>query len=218
MDESQSIYERQCAIMLTSAIQEFIFEDTTVQLVVPNAIAVQQWYKQQANEKPFPFWAKIWPAAIALTNFLAQNQHFILHKNVVEVAAGLGLPSVYAAAFANTVCCTDYVQEPLDFVKQSAQLNQLNNISCEVFNWNNLSETITADVLLLSDINYEPSAFNSLFNMLQFFLQKQTTVLLSTPQRLMAKPFIERLLQYCVYTEEQQIDDTAVSVYVLKQH
>lgn len=204
--------------MIASTVQEFAFEDITVQLVVPNAIAVQQWYKQQANEKPFPFWAKIWPASIALTNFLAQNQYHILQKNVVEIAAGLGLPSIFAAKFATTICCTDYIQEPLDFVKQSAQLNQLKNISCEVFNWNNLPKTITADVLLLSDINYEPSAFNSLFNMLQFFLQKQTTVLLSTPQRLMAKPFIEKLLQYCVYIEEQQIDDTVVSVYVLKQH
>lgn len=204
--------------MLASTIQSFYFNTNTVQLVIPNATAVQQWYEEQISETPFPFWAKVWPSAVALTNFLAQNQHFILHKNVLEIAAGLGLPSVYAAGFAHTVCCSDYVQEPLDFVFESAQLNQLNNLTCEVLNWNNLPDDIEADVVLLSDINYEPSAFKSLFSMLQRFLQEQTTVILSTPQRLMAKPFIEQLLPYCVYTEEQQIDDTAISVYVLKQN
>lgn len=204
--------------MLASTIQSFTFNTTTVQLVIPNAAAVQQWYEEQSSETAFPFWAKVWPAAVALANFLAQNQHFILHKNVLEIAAGLGLPSVYAAGFAHTVCCSDYVHEPLDFVLKSAQLNQLNNLTCEVLNWNNLPDDIEADVVLLSDINYEPSAFKILFSMLQRFLQEQTTVILSTPQRLMAKPFIEQLLPYCVYTEEQQIDDTAISVYVLKQN
>lgn len=204
--------------MFASTVQSFTFNTTIVQLVMPNAVAVQQWYEQQITATPFPFWAKVWPAAVALTNFLAQNQQFIRQKNVLEIAAGLGLPSVYAAQFANTVCCSDYVQEPLDFVLASAQFNQLNNLTCEVFNWNNLPDSIEADVVLLSDINYEPSAFDSLFSMLQNFLHKQTTVILSTPQRLMAKPFIEKVLPYCVYIEEQQINDTAVSVYVLKQN
>lgn len=201
--------------MLSSTIQEFIFDNTTVQLVVPSVDAVQQWYRQQTTETPFPYWAKVWPAALALSSFLVQNKHLIQHKRVLEIAAGLGLPSLVAAQFASTVSCSDYVQEPLDFVEQSIQHNQLNNISCSILNWNDIPKNILTDVLLLSDINYEPTAFKSLLNMLQQFLQQSTTIILATPQRLMAKPFIEQLLPYCIQQENVVVQETGISILVL---
>jgi predicted nicotinamide N-methyase len=201
--------------MLPSTIQEFVFKNTTVQLVVPNVDAVQQWYMQQTTEMPFPYWAKVWPASIALANFIAKNPILIQQKNVLEIAAGLGLPSLVVAEFANTICCSDYVQEPLYFVMQSIQVNQLKNISCEMLDWNQLPKNIVADVLLLSDINYEPASFESLLNMLQQFLQQSTTIILATPQRLMAKPFIEQLLPYCIQQENIVVQETGVSILVL---
>lgn len=201
--------------MLPSTIQEFTFDNTIVQLVVPNDTAVQHWYKQQTTEIPFPYWAKVWPASIALAGFITQNKHFVKHKTVLEIAAGLSLPSLVAAQFASTVSCSDYVLEPFVFVEQSIQLNQLNNISYAVLDWNQLPKDIVADVLLLSDINYEPASFESLLKMLQQFLQQSTTIILATPQRLMAKPFIEQLLRYCIQQENIVVQETGVSILVL---
>ncbi|MBN8676533.1 MAG: hypothetical protein J0L56_20585 [Chitinophagales bacterium] len=59
--------------------------------------------------------------------------------------------------------------------------------------------------------------------MLLQFLQAGTTILLSTPQRLMAKSFIDKLLPFCVEQEEYSISinqyeqPALVSVLVLKQ-
>ncbi len=199
-------------------LQTFVFADRTVQLYVPNIPAIKQWYHlQKINEvsTPFPYWAKVWPSAIALCTFLVQRPQFIEQKNVLEVAAGLGLPSLLAAKYATNVICTDYVQEPLDMVQQSIEANALQNISCSIFNWNHLPQKIDTDVVLLSDINYEPVAFDALHNMIDFFLQKQKTILIATPQRLMAKLFVEKLEPYTQRQETIDVDGTPITILVL---
>ena len=165
---------------------------------------------------PFPFWAKVWPSAIALSTFLVTEQHYVANKKVLELASGLGLPSLVAAQFATTVTCSDYLIEPLQFVEQSISINNLFNIDCKIINWNNLPTNINTDVLLLSDINYNPSTFDSLFNMLEQFLKNGSTIILSTPQRIMAKEFIEAILPHCVEQKEVEIDAVIISILVLK--
>ena len=78
------------------------------------------------------------------------------------------------------------------------------------------------DAILLSDINYEPNAFATLKTLVFSLLHQGKTILLSTPQRLMAKDFIHLLLPVCkqqeertVYAEETQ---TAITILVLGNH
>lgn len=87
--------------------------------------------------------------------------------------------------------------------------------------WNHLPDDLSVDVLLLSDINYEPEGFETLFKVIISFLEKGIIIILSTPQRLMAKPFIDRLLPYSKMHEEKTITTVTpavtCSVYVLQQ-
>lgn len=191
---------------------------------MPRLKAVQQLYRQQKAADvatPFPYWAQIWPAALALGTYLVQNPQTVKGKNVLEIAAGLGLPSLVAARFASSVTCTDYIAAAVHAAQQSAQHNGLINMHCQQLDWYHLPQHIHADVLLLSDVNYEPQAFEVLYQLLQTFLQKGSTVLLSTPQRLMAKPFISRLLPWCVAQQQVEVpmaqQAVPVSVMVLSQ-
>jgi hypothetical protein len=59
--------------------------------------------------------------------------------------------------------------------------------------------------LLLSDVNYKPALFAVLQNVISSFLLKGTTVILSTPQRLMAKDFLTPLLTNCIEQEELEV-------------
>ena len=194
-------------MQLSIVLQTFQLQDFSFALFVPPQSAVQQAYQQQLlldDSTPFPYWAKVWPSAVGLSFFINQHPYYIKNKIVLEVAAGLGLPSLVAAKWANTVCCSDYIEAPLVFVKASALHHQLHNINYRLINWANLPNDIETDVLLLSDINYESAAFILLFNMITHFLAKKTTIILSTPQRLLAKPFIEQLLPFCKM--QQSID------------
>lgn len=207
--------------MFEFTIQEFKFNHHCIQLVVPESEFIKNWYNKQLEthqNTSFPFWAKVWPSAIALANFLESNKQLIYQKKVLELAAGLGLPSLAASKFAATIICSDYVQEPLTIVDQSIILNKLNNVECKILDWNNLPEDVSTDVLLLSDINYEPSSFKQLLKVMDFFLQNNTTIILSTPQRIMAKPFIEAILPYSVQQTEMIIEETIISILVLREN
>lgn len=93
-------------------------------------------------------------------------------------------------------------------------------MSCSMLNWDNIPDTVKAEVLLLSDVNYDPWAFDKVFTTINRFLNEGTLIILSTPQRLMAKPFIERLLPFCIRQEEVVINkdekQVAITVMILK--
>ncbi|MEJ8842691.1 methyltransferase domain-containing protein [Lacibacter sp. H375] len=209
---------------LQTTLETFHFGDYRFNAFVPDSLALQQAFSKQLQKDPStpaPYWAQAWPSAYALCEFIATQPHWLQNKTVLELAAGLGLPSFLAAQLATKVTCTDYVREAVQLMQQSIQENKLENIDAVVIDWNHIPADLSVDILLLSDINYEPQAFETLFYVIISFLEKGTTIILSTPQRLMAKPFIDRLLPYCKLWEEKTI--TAVtpyvtcSVYVLKQ-
>jgi len=188
-------------------------------LFVPDAAVVKQAYEE--HKISFPYWSKIWPAAAALSEFIEHHPQYVANKRVVEIGAGLGLPSLVAASSASHVLCTDFSEEAISIVAKSALHHRLKNFETAVVDWKNLPQNIRTDVLLLSDVNYEPGAFAALKKTMNRFLDNGTIVLLSTPQRLMAKPFIEHVLHNCVQKEEHTVeqfgDSIAITVMVLKK-
>lgn len=204
---------------IPSSIQHFSFTNTQVSAYIPSP----EWLQQQFDKKDdgnAPYWAQVWPAAKALCEVIAARPALVKDKTVLELAAGLGLPSLLAAQVATEVTATDYVQEAVNMIKQSVILNNLNNVTCSEMNWNNLDKKVKTDVLLLSDINYDPKAFDTLYTVLHHFIHAGTTVILSTPQRLMAKPFMERLLPFKKEEYEMEVKNNheriPASVWVLR--
>ena len=191
-------------------------------LYVPEQGAVANIYRQlQAQNalEPFPYWARIWPSAIALSAFLQKHPQWVAGKQVAEIAAGLGLPSLIAATYAKQVWCSDISKEAMEVAAISAGMHQLENVRFEACSWGNLPPDFNAEVVLLSDINYEPSVFEELIKVLTDLLQKGCTLLLATPQRLMAKPFLEKLSVFILSSYEERVEAdgqiTFVSIFVL---
>jgi predicted nicotinamide N-methyase len=199
-------------------LQTIQLQQDEVQLFVPDADAVHESYRR--GEIPFPYWSRIWPAAIALTEFVLQHPYLVENKNVIELGAGLGLPSLVAARFAADVVCTDHSAEAVAFANLSASHNWLTNFHAHRLDWNEMTTDSGADVMLLSDINYEPLAFDALMKLVFSFLENGKTILLSTPQRLMAKDFITAILPFCKQQEERVISyegiEATISLFVLQ--
>ena len=188
-----------------------------IDVYVPDPESVRQIYaveKIRYPETPFPFWAKIWPSAIALAEYLNVNPDIIKGKRVLELAGGLGLPSIVASHNAEKVCCSDYLEEAVAVVRQTVLYNRIHNIDCAVYNWNSLPEDLSADVLLLSDVNYEPDVFEQLIKVCERFLRKGTRIVLTTPGRIMAKDFVSRLDAWCVKKAVIPVNaDTTIFLY-----
>jgi predicted nicotinamide N-methyase len=165
------------------------------------------------------YWARLWPSALALATFLQHTPQLIIGKKVAELAAGLGLPSLVAAAYAKQIWCSDISAEAMEVAKKGAVLHRLTNIQFEACNWNSLPVNFDAEVVLLSDINYDPKTFEQLERVIMDLLDKGCTLILSTPQRLMAKPFLEKLSNFKVSSHEEKVEAdgqvTFISIFVL---
>ncbi|MFL9483109.1 class I SAM-dependent methyltransferase [Chitinophagaceae bacterium LWZ2-11] len=199
-------------------LRTFTIRPHTVSLFQPKDEDVQKNYIQNKESENVvkPYWAKIWPASLAMSQFLVKYPNYIKGKTVVELAAGLGLPTLIASKYANEICCSDYLPEAVEVIKKSVEYNSITNVECKVLNWHYLPETLKPEVLLMSDVNYEPDEFNVLYKVFMQFLNTGTTIILSTPQRLIAKPFIEKLLPWVIEQEEFKIEETYTTVMVLR--
>ena len=200
-------------------LQSFAFGTLNIELFVPDPDAVRKGYEQEKRrdlEAPFPFWAKVWPSAIAMAEYLQLNPDIITGKKVLELAAGLGLPSIVAAHYAETVCCSDYLEDAVDSARQNILHNRLSNVDCKLYDWNDLPDDLIADILLMSDVNYEPAEFDQLIALFEKFLLRGTTIILTTPGRIMAKEFVSRLDTWCVEKSEIPVNaDTIIFLYKL---
>ena len=82
-------------------------------------------------------------------------------------------------------------------------------------------EEIKADVVLLSDINYAPEQFESLLLLIKKLLEQGATIIIATPQRIMATPFVQELVPFTKYNEVEIIQESggsvAISILVLSQ-
>ncbi len=201
-------------------LQKFTLQQKNISLFVPDELAVKERY--QEGKVFFPYWAQVWPSAFALSNFLLLHPHYIQRKKVIEIGGGLGLPSITAAPLAASVICSDISAEAVAIVQQSAIHNRLHNLHTEVFDWNTLPTTLDAEVLLLSDVNYDPSLFVLQLEILNRFLHQNTLILLSTPQRLTGKELLNALLPFCQQKEEVPIvhngEKVMISVFAFSKH
>ncbi|WP_336517217.1 class I SAM-dependent methyltransferase [Pollutibacter soli] len=187
------------------------------QLLLPDLEKIRSRYFT-LKHSAFPFWARIWPAAKALGIYLVENFQVIDNKSVLEVGGGLGIPSIVASGFASEVICTDLYPEGLWICKKNAELNGIGNVSIRVFDWN-IDEMPDTDVIIGSDISYDPSQYKRLEKLLRIWVDAGKTIVLSMPQRLQSVPFvvaIESLIrdrrEYTIIDDEREV---IVSVFRL---
>ena len=170
---------------------------------------------------PFPYWAKVWPSAIALHNVLQKHPILIKDKNVLELGAGIGLPSLMMADIAKSIQISDYNLDAVELLRKNIEHLELENAEALKLDWNALPETIHPEVIILSDVNYDPTQFETLTKLIEKFLHQGSTVILSTPQRIMASPFVQKLEGYIIERHEALVDENdipkEISILVLSK-
>ncbi len=205
---------------IAADLQDFKLGNQTLKIWVPNFQALQTSHQLNAYGDA-PFWGRAWPSALAMIQFLEVNPVYIKEKRIVEIAAGLGLPAFYASKFASETIVSDYAKDAVQWMEKNIELNQLENIAAKQINWHQLPSDLQADTLLLCDVNYDPSQFEALLKMIHHFLAKGTTILLSTPQRLVGRSFISSFLEHVSINEVLEIQQDEkihlINVLVLVQ-
>jgi methyltransferase-like protein 23 len=198
-------------------LQLVLIGGRTIHMFVPNAACIRAgWEESQRNGgEAFPYWSKIWPAALALCQWLKEHPSVYAGKTVLEMGAGLGLPSLFVATEADLVLCSDKDTKAMAYAKASANHNRYRNIVCLQINWMDSNIPLACDLLMLSDVNYEPEVFEGFRLLLQAYLAQGTEIILSTPQRLAAREFVSWLEPFVLLQAVEVVDGQPVSIFHL---
>ncbi|MCX8044706.1 MAG: methyltransferase domain-containing protein [Desulfobacterota bacterium] len=102
-----------------------------------------------------PYYAELWPSAVALANFLLSWNYRLTGAQVIELGCGLGLPSLVAAGRGARVLATDFHPHNEYFLRRNIALNDLANIAYCLLDWNSPPPNLSADIIIGSDLIYE---------------------------------------------------------------
>lgn len=189
-------------------------------LYVPDPALIQSSYQKlvaENTETIFPYWAKVWASAHAMTRFLQEEPTWIQNKIVLEIGAGIGIPSFCIASLTKKIIISDYAPDAVALLQKNINHLALNNAQAACIDWNNVSDDIIADTILLSDTNYELSAHNNLVVLINRFINNGSSIILATPNRLASNPFIDRISKYITSTKKYNIpeNDTNKEIVVM---
>jgi len=169
-----------------------------------------------------PFWAVLWPAALGMAEYFWQNTAFD-GKRILELGAGLGLVGIVAAAKGAEVVQTDFIPEALQLAEQNARINGIRKIQRVLADWRKFPLDDRFDLIIGSDILYEPTLHRFLKEIFQNNLKPGGTVVLADPGRDDAKSFISMLQNegYQTNTVTKEVFETGrricVSIYFLNK-
>lgn len=181
------------------SVREISIGTDSFKLAIPDDVEIlfdELLQKEETDisvkDEQIPYWAELWPSALALAEFILTNPELVRNKKVLEIGCGLALPGIVAGKFANEVLLTDYLPDPVAYANYNWSLNHPSVPSAELLDWRNPSVE-RYDVLLASDIAYESRAFIPLINNLNRMIKPGGMILLSEPKRRFAEAFFQQL-------------------------
>jgi predicted nicotinamide N-methyase len=118
------------------------------------------------NPSDFPFWIRLWEAAIVLSRFMV-NLAPASGTTVLELGAGLGAPGLAAAALGCSVTLSDYEEIILDFERVSARASGLSTVRFEMLDWLNPPDMERYDIVLGAEILFRDEFFEPLLGILR---------------------------------------------------
>lgn len=166
-------------------------EDTVRLLKIDNLEEFLDGKDPFANVSEFPFWVKLWEAAIILG--------YTLHglpggegRRLLEVGAGLGAPGLAAAVNGFEVTITDYEGIILDFQRVSAAASGLANVQCAMLDWLDPPEMEPFDIIAGAEVLFRDEFFQPLLDVFIKYLKPDGLIFLAHDARRQSLPkFLE---------------------------
>lgn len=176
---------------------------------------------EDVQDERIPYWAELWPSAIGMGRYLAKHPELVRGKSVLEVGCGLGLAGMVAHGLGGKVILSDYLPAALELAKYNWEQNFTEESKLLQLDWREAKPEQAADLVLAADVAYEERAFEPLLKAFPILVKKGGKLLISEPNRAIAKKFLKSLegIGFEVEKELLQVDYrdmiTQVNVYLL---
>ena len=141
------------------------------------------------KDEQMPYWAEIWPSAITLSSFIA-DELTLQGKRVIEIGAGVGMASVVAAWKGASVLATDYSLEALRFARYNGLKNRV-NLAYERLDWRLVQCGEQFDLLFAADVLYERVNLLPIVTAIDKLLKPGGMAYIADPRRRLAEQFLE---------------------------
>ncbi len=159
--------------------------------------------KDEALKEDYcPYFGVPWEAGLGLAQFL--NDQDLTNKTILEIGAGLALPSFIATSKGAKVLASDFHAD----VKTFLQLNQtLNATEFDYIQMNWRKEILDLgkfDLVIGSDILYESAHPDYVSKTLISYLKEDGKIILSDPGRAYIQKFVSSM-NHCGFKETMKI-------------
>ena len=188
-----------------------------VEMILPRAADELIDETEFAGDERLPYWAELWPSARALTRFLLEVGSAKVRVcesakvddwagvRVLELGAGVALPSLALASRGADVLATDWYEDALRFARANAERNGVPGLRTELLDWRQLRGGWGYDLVIAADVLYEARNGPLLTALLPRVTAPGGTVLIADPGRVYASDFLRLVRQ-----DGWEVDEAAV--------
>ena len=144
------------------------------------------------RDERLPYWAEIWPSAIALARRLSRED--LAGRRLIELGVGVGLPTLVALDRGASVLATDYYAAAPDFTRHNALKNGLPEPETALLDWHATQDVGAFDLVIAADVMYEERSTRSLARLVPGLLVPGGEALFADPGR-RYEPLFRELMQ-----------------------
>lgn len=151
-----------------------------------------------------PLFGSLWPAAEGLATYLVQKNWPLRGQRVLEIGCGLGLPSLLCARLGAQVETMDHHPGVASLLARNCQRNQLKALTFHLTSFQNTSARLgTYDLIIGSDILYEPDLYPLLEDFIQRHAAQNCRIIIADPGRYAVSRFGKSLKDQGQYQQEK---------------
>lgn len=145
------------------------------------------------RDERLPYWADLWPSAIALSEFLATRRAAPAPgARALELGCGMGLVSSTLALLGYEVLATDYYDDALEFTRYNALRNAGAEIETRNVDWRHFpSDLGRFDLVVASDVLYERPYAALVAHALNMTLAPGGLAIVADPGRVAVAAFLD---------------------------
>lgn len=170
-----------------------------------------------AEDERLPYWAELWPSALALSEYIVQEGPLFSGKKILELGCGLGLTTLaLASRKPASLLATDYEDQALGQTRKNFILNNFAVPELDLLDWREPKIENKFDLIVASDIAYEQRFFEPLIQLFKKYLKKDGRIIIAEPNRVIARSFFGKLVMsdFAYSVEERFVEQLGKKIKV----
>ena len=183
----------------------------------PNQLAMSTAAGAFDEDERLPYWAELWPSAVALGRLLEQRGR-LDGVRVIELGCGMGLSGIVAAMLGADVLFTDFETDALRFAAANHELNLGRPGHTQVVDWRQPPADISAPLILGADVVYERRFIEPFLNTLQACVEPGGRAFIAEPDRKIASGVLEGLeamgFERVLHVDEVSVGDAVYPIWI----